>query len=1021
MSQEHLHIHSVGRIFKAEQFNRSGTEVDFGGGDMRHVRVFVSVSMLMVLHGPIAMGQESEQVEGQTQDAVEQQAADWTFEEEITITGSLIPRPSLDSLSPTTVVDVAEELSLTGTTRIEDLIVSLPQVFAAQNSTVANGATGIASINLRDLGTARTLVLLNGRRLAMGDAFGADLNAIPAPLVKRVDILTGGASTVYGSDAVAGVVNFVLDTDFTGVRGGVQYSIYQHDNNNPVAQEINEAAGYDYPSGTTWDGGAVNAYIAAGGKFADGRGHGSAYIDYRKIDELVKAARDYTNCSVDAGDDGPFCSGSVTTPQGNFVAYNSDWSFNGVYTLDLAEDGGDGHSFRPWAGERFNYGPWNHIQRPDEKWNAGGFAHYTISEVFEPYLEVMFMHDYTDAQIAPSANFGRTGQINCDNPMLSEQQRDLICTQAGYGPDEFANVFIYRRNTEGGPRIDQLGHTNYRLLAGLRGDMNDSWSYDIYGLHAQSNLQRSFINDLSIERIANALDVIVDPDTGEWVCRSGDPGCAPWNIFQEGGVTQEAIDYMSVNALMLAEYRTRVLNLTFMGDLEAYGLRLPGASEGLQVAVGAEYRSEFQQLQPDEVMQTGAAGFSVPQEQISASFDVKELFIEALVPVVQDTKGFRDLSLELGYRYSDYSTSGGFDTYKGLLNWAITHSWRLRGGYNRAVRAPNIYELFRPQSMGLGPRDICENDQETGVPEGTFEECARTGVTASQYGNIIPSPNGLTNAVYGGNPFLSPEVADTITAGVVWTPQAIPGLSVTADYYDIEVSETVGYLNSFFIIVICAETGDPRFCDRIHRDDTGSLWLTPDGYVDSTNQNIGLQNAAGIDLNANYLIGLGDAGYLNTNLVGTYLLAHWLEDPSYDFECVGYYGWYCGPPHPKWRHRLRATWETSFNTDFSLVWRRIGSAQIDQSSSDPDMADPDQLEIWRASGTDKTPAYDWFDLAVSYTWKSGIQVTLGVNNIFDEEPPLMPGLADSIGTWFNLYGNYDPLGRHIFANLQFNF
>ncbi len=459
---------------------------------MRHLAVLFAVLTPLIGYGSSAVAQEAELTDEQVQQAIEQQGGA-TFEEEITITGTLIPRPSLDSLSPVTVVDVAEELTLTGTTRIEDLIVSLPQVFAGQNSTIANGATGIASIDLRHLGTNRTLVLVNGRRLAMGDQNGSDINAIPAPLVKRVDVLTGGASTVYGSDAVAGVVNFVLDTDFTGVRGGVQYSIYQHDNNNQLAQELNEAAGFDYPSGNTWDGGALNAYIAAGGKFADGRGHGSVYIDYRKIDELVKSSRDYVACSVDSSEDGPYCGGSQTTPEGTFFAFGPPPTYVpvGAFMVGQREDGHDGHSFVPWDERRFNYGPYNHIQRPDEKWNAGGFAHYTINDHFEPYLEVMFMHDYTDAQIAPSGNFGVTTTINCDNPMLSEQQRDVICTQAGYGPHDYANVSSLRRNIEGDARSSQIGHTNYRLVAGLRGDINDSWSYDFYGLQAENNSQNS--------------------------------------------------------------------------------------------------------------------------------------------------------------------------------------------------------------------------------------------------------------------------------------------------------------------------------------------------------------------------------------------------------------------------------------------------------------------------------------------------------------------------------------------------
>jgi len=975
------------------------------------VGLVVGIGSLAVAQEPDPAAEQMQQVAGGASGAI--------FEEEISVTGTLIPRPSLDSLSPVTVVDVAEELTLTGTTRIEDLLISLPQVFAGQNSTISNGATGIASINLRYLGTSRTLVLINGRRLAMGDQNGSDLNAVPAPLVNRVDVLTGGASTVYGSDAVAGVVNFVLDTDFTGVRGGVQYSIYQHDNNNSVAQGLNEAAGYDYPSGSTWDGGAINAYIAAGGKFGDGRGHGSVYIDYRKIDELVKSSRDYFNCYVAAGDDGPFCGGSSTTPRGRFISFNPDWSFAADSVLTLAEEGGDGHSFRPRNQEVFNAAPYNHIQRPDEKWNAGGFAHYTVSEVFEPYLEVMFMHDFTDAQIAPSGSFpGTIDRINCDNPMLSDQQRDLLCTQAGYGPDDYANVIVLRRNVEGDPRSNQIGHTNVRLVAGLRGDINDSWSYDLYGLQADNNAQFRYVNDLNVQHIRNAIDVIADPDTGEWVCRFGsDEGCVPWNIFQEGSVTQEALDYISTNAMLITDYRTRVLNLTFMGDLENYGLTIPSASEGLQVAVGGEYRNEFQHIQPDEVYLTGASGFQTNAENLEADYDVRELFIEALVPIVQDTRGFRDLSLELGYRYSDYSTSGGVSTYKGLLNWAITNSWRLRGGYNRAVRAPNIWELFRPQSYTVGGGDICENDRETGVPEGTLEQCMRTGVTEEQYGNI-PSV-GPANAIWGGNLLLEPEVADTVTAGVVWTPQTIPGLSVTADYYDIEVTETIGSLSSSFIIQHCANTGDPRLCGWIHRDQVGSLSLSEDGYVDTTNQNIGLRKSEGIDLNANYLLGLGDAGYLNTSLIGTYMLAQVFADPSFDYDCVGYYGSVCGQPNSVWRHRWRTSWESDFNMILSLTWRRIGSAAIDDSSPDPDLANPGIMDLARANGIDKTSAYDWFDLSASYTWRSGLQLTLGVNNIFDQEPPLAPGINGIFD--LGLYANYDPLGRHVFTSLKFDF
>ncbi len=365
---------------------------------------------------------------------------------------------------------------------------------------------------------------------------------------------------------------------------------------------------------------------------------------------------------------------------------------------------------------------------------------------------------------------------------------------------------------------------------------------------------------MSVERTGHALDIIEDPDTGEWVCRDQQAranGCVPWNIFQEGAVTQEAIDYMSTVAVMYGNTETEVANLTFTGDLESYSVVIPSASEGVQLAVGAEYRSEWLRLMPDEVNMVGAAGFIGAPIPIAQGLNVKELFVEGLVPIIQDVRGAQDLSVELGYRYSDYSTSGGFSTYKVLGNWAISPSWRLRGGYNRAVRAPNMDELYgNITRWGSLYTDLCEGEN----PAATLEQCARTGVTAAQYGNIPEVPQvfgGGSNARYGGNPLLSPEVGDTFTAGLVWTPTSIHGLSVTLDYYDIRITEAIGELMAETIHRGCMDTGNPAYCDRIHRDQHGSIWVFEEGYTDLTLLNVGEQTAEGIDLNANYLIGLG--------------------------------------------------------------------------------------------------------------------------------------------------------------------
>jgi outer membrane receptor protein involved in Fe transport len=953
-----------------------------------------------------AMAQEEQELTPEQQAAMEQ-AMERSFEDEITVTGSLIPRVDLEALSPVTTLEVEQELIYSGVNRIEDLVVSLPQVFSSQNSTIANGASGMATIDLRNLGVARTLVLVNG---------------IPAALVKRVDVLTGGASTVYGSDAVAGVVNFIMDTDFEGFRGGLQYSFYQHDNNNQLAQQINEEAGFTAPSGSTSDGDAINAYFSVGGKFADGKGHAVGYVTYRKINEILKGYRDYVNCSVADGENGPECGGSSNSAQGRFIAYNADGTSNEDYLLHWVSDGGDGHSFRPRTGEVYNYGEWNHLQRPDEKFTAGAFAHYTVNDHFEPYLEVMAMTNYTDAQIAPSGSFGEYNFINCDNPLLSEQQRVAICGPGtGWGPTDLADVLIYRRNVEGGNRSNALGHDNLRLVTGVRGDINDQWNYDFYYLHAQNNSTDVYNNDLSIELIGNALDVISDPDTGEPVCRNDQANCVPWNIFQEGAVTQEALDYIDVTYVMTGRVKTDVANLTFTSDWEDYGVILPGASEGLALAVGAEYRYEWLENFPDEIYnQGGATGQGSPAEKVGASFEVKELFLELALPLIQDRSLFKDLSLELGYRYSDWSTSGGFNTYKMLVNWAFNDSIRIRGGYNRAVRGPNIWDLFQPQAFGLqGQSDICATEN----PAATLEQCLRTGMTEAQYGTVFENPADQYNNYGGGNPELTPETADTITAGVVWTPQSIAGLSVTLDYYDIDITDVIGALSPDDIIQQCANTGDPALCDLIHRDRFGTLWFSPSvetgSYTENLTENLGGRRAEGVDLNANYMIGLGNAGYLPIDLNGSYLMTWRFTDPLVDYDCVGYFGFQCAAAKPQWRHRLRATWEMPFNLNLSLGWRYLGQVEIDDASPDPDIGNPSQMENWRINGIDKIGAHNWFDLAASYLMNNGIRFTVGVNNIFDEEPPLAPTFNDDFG--INLYATYDALGRYVFGSVQFQF
>jgi len=960
--------------------------------------------------------------------------------EEVVVTGSRIVRKDLQAASPVTVLN-AEEVANTGVTRIEDLVTSLPQAFAAQNSTVANGASGTATVNLRHLGASRTLVLINGRRTAAGDPFtpAADLNFIPTALIQRVDVLTGGASSVYGADAVAGVVNFILDTDFEGIKLNAQYSFYQHNNNNSLVQGINADKGFDYPTGNVTDGETWNLSMAAGGAFADGRGHASGYITYRKVGSIVKGGRDYTNCTVSRGSSGPTCGGSSTTPWGRFIGFNEDYSESGDWAGTTV---GSGWRDRTSA-DVFNYGPFNHIQRPDTTYTGGGFVNYQINEKVEGYVEVMFMDNYTEAQIAPTGNFGRTTTMNCGNPLLSAGQFGLLCEGLGWTPEgqsqadylagldpmetgAIANLTMLRRNIEGGPRNNVISHTNWRVVGGFRGDLNDTWSYDAFGMVSKNNAYESYINDMNVDRITDALLAVTDAD-GNVVCASAAAranGCQPWNVFTQGAVLPNgqdpAVQYMTTTAVMYGSTSSKMLSGSMTGDLGDYNVKMPWAEEGAQVAIGAEYREEALSATPDEVYSQGLrAGSGGRTPPVNGGFNVTELFAEAVVPLVQGHDMADDLSLELAYRYSEYNLSGGANTYKAGLTWQVNDDIKFRGGYNRAVRAPNALDLFRPQGFGLGgSEDICANDPATGEPSATLEQCLRTGVTEAQYGSIIPNPANQYNTLGGGNPNLGTETADTYTLGAVITPAALPGFSATVDYYNIKIDGAIGTLAADDIIQTCANTGDTQLCGLIHRDNAGTLWLTSAGYTEVTNQNINSLKAEGIDVNANYNLQAGEFGDVDFSMVGTYLLSSRFTNPLTDYDCVGYFGSSCGQPDSKWRSKVRVTWNTTFGTAVSFNWRFIGKATNEDFSPDTDLGSSSTSlkNSWIANNAASISGKSFFDLTVRHQVTDSLIASIGVNNILDSEPPLVPTL-DSTG----FSGTYDTLGRYIFMGLRADF
>jgi iron complex outermembrane receptor protein len=433
--------------------------------------------------------------------AFAQEAEEAETQDRIQVTGTRVRNANLTAASPVTQVD-AIEFELSGTTRVEDLLKTLPQITPSLDAFTVNPSTGTASANLRGLGTARTLVLVNGRRLQAGGVRtqAPDLNQVPAALIERVEILTGGASAVYGADAVAGVVNFIIDREFEGVRASAGVSGYQHNNSNSYMQDLQRQRGFDFPTGSSGiDGITYDFDFALGSAFDGGRGHASGYMTYRKNESQFQGDRDYFSCALLAS--GTACGGSSTAIVPNFLLTadtNTGSNFNSSFvSFDSAG------TWRRGIGELYNYAPVNFMQRPDERWTAGGFFSYNVSPLFNPYLDIAFANTATTVQIAETGTFFTdTLRLECTDPLLNSLCADLDIID-GAGTD--VAIRVGKRNVEGGQRRSSIDSTAWRWALGTEGDLGGGWSYDASVTFAATSSSESTANDFLRNRTADAL------------------------------------------------------------------------------------------------------------------------------------------------------------------------------------------------------------------------------------------------------------------------------------------------------------------------------------------------------------------------------------------------------------------------------------------------------------------------------------------------------------------------------------
>ncbi|WBY08874.1 TonB-dependent receptor [Sphingomonas sp. 7/4-4] len=928
---------------------------------------------------------------------------------EITVTGTRIQQPGLISTSPVTTVD-SDEIRLQGATNIENVLNRLPQVTADANENVSNGSDGTARVNLRNLGSNRNLVLVNGQRLLPIQA--TDVNFLPSFLVDRVDVVTGGASAVYGSDAISGVVNFILRKDLNGVLADVQYGFSNHHNDDQARRALISASGYQNALSSPIDGQRFDANIAVGKNFADGRGNIMAYFGYREVQPITQANRDVSACALDPTNNNTefTCGGSSNNEFGLFqplTGPNAGVAFNN--TRDGAK------TWVPYNSSfRYNYAPLNYFQRNDKRYTAGTFARFEADPAAEFYASFMFMDDRTNSQVAPSALFqGTTYTVNCNNPLISVQQGQLLCGPA-YGTAATQDLFIGYRPVEAParPRRDDLRHTDFRVTGGVRGEIAPGISYDVNGLFSRVLFNENYQNDIDPVRANRGLNVV--NVNGVPTCASvvdgSDPACVPLNVFQYAGLSAESLDYIYSPTFTRGMDKETVLSGTVTADLTSYGVQSPWADQGLGIVLGVEHRRESLVFHADALAQQKGT------LEARGAFNVTEFFTEVRLPIFENRPFAEELTLTGGYRYSKYSTRDeGISTYKGEIAWAPIRDIRFRAGYNRAIRAPNISELFAAQGLGnISAQDPCSGAS----PSATAAQCAATGVSAAQYGHIIECPSEVCVAQGGGNPALRPEQADTYTAGVVLAPRFLKRFSLSIDYFNIKVRDYISSIPASLTISQCIATGDPFFCSLFHRDPRTGVLFGEQGYVISTTQNTGSLKTSGFDIGANYAVDTGVGGF-SLSFIGTWLKELRTEPlPGLgSYDCVGLFGPTCGQPSPEWRHQARLSWSDKADiASVSLNWRYIGPTKLTNNTDDPFLTGP--AYTLNAS----LPAYSYFDLALSAKVQQNIAFRLGVNNLLDKDPPAVAqGLLYSFGNGNTYPGVYDVAGRTFFIGLNAEF
>jgi outer membrane receptor protein involved in Fe transport len=883
---------------------------------------------------------------------------------EVLVTGSRIVDSNIKSPSPVTTL-TERALELVASSNVEEAVNQLPQVTPRETAGNDLNGQGIATINLRGLGASRTLTLVNGRRLVPTTTRGAvDINNLPANLVERIEIVSGGASAVYGSDALAGVVNFILKDDFEGFEIEGRYGESR------------------YGDGDKFD---LNASLGA--SLAEGRGNVTLFGSYTDRAQSLQADRQLHRVNANGG--------SSTVPAGRIE--NSAFNPNPTATQFLGSGGTtrvfvfeQNGNLDPFvnalpqvdpAGDRYNFNPANLLQSPQQRLAVGGLGHFRLGDGLDVRLEMLYADNRTAVQFAESPLTNAI--LSPTNPMLSAEAQAMLAQR----PDPAANAIFSKRLTALGPRRRDFDSDLYQATLVFEGSMGEDWKWEAFASAGRTEVQSVVTGGASQSRI-NASLLGCPAGTATFGCRVIDFfGDKPLSAADIAWIEQTAVDVLTFDRESAGGFASGPL------------FNLPAGA--VQTALGVEYREDSSRSIPSDAARRGdLAGFATVQET-GGSFDVGEVFGELQVPLLADRSLARSLALDLGVRYSDYSSVGGVTTYKSGITWEVLDGVRLRSMFQKATRAPSVFELFQAgDRVFVNFSDPCARVTPTGAArpapsDAVAQVCILQGAPDPRLDPTFTQINLTIDVDQIGNTGLLEESSDTFTVGLVHEPQFLQRAAVSLDYFSVEVDDYIGrafggingIINACFssgVSTIAAYNADPA-CSQLRRDSAATL-LGLEPFANS-----GTLKTTGLDLGLQFGFDMERFGKLDFNVSATYTDEYVFNGTDY----VGLTSQNFGTL-PDLRAFGRSTW-TLGGATMSLAWQRINGGTEEISRQD-------------------IPSVDYFDLGGRYAFGGGSEVYVGVNNVLDEDPPLIRNQLNNTDVH-----TYELLGRYYYAGLKLRF